>query len=93
MAHYTLSAEPFHSRWNRALSPRLEIARGKTMHLSCLDSTGRQVHPKMTVAEFLTIDRDRIHALTGPIFIKGAEPGDVLQPSTTRKRFRKRSRR
>ena len=28
--------------------------------------------------EFLTIDRTRIHALTGPIWIDGAEPGDVL---------------
>ena len=31
------------------------------------------------MAEFLKIDRDRIHALTGPIFVDGAEPGDVLQ--------------
>ena len=33
----------------------------------------------MTLAEYLEIDRDRIHALTGPIFVEGAEPGDVLQ--------------
>jgi acetamidase/formamidase len=33
----------------------------------------------MTLAEFLEIDRGRIHALTGPIFVQGAEPGDVLQ--------------
>ena len=33
----------------------------------------------MTLAEYLKIDRDRIHALTGPIFVEGAEPGDVLQ--------------
>jgi len=33
----------------------------------------------MTLAEFLTIDRNRIHALTGPVFVEGAEPGDVLQ--------------
>jgi acetamidase/formamidase len=33
----------------------------------------------MTVAGFLAIDRGLIHALTGPIFVQGAEPGDVLQ--------------
>ncbi len=33
----------------------------------------------MTVAEYLKIDRERIHALTGPIFVEGAEPGDVLE--------------
>ena len=79
MAEHVLSAEPVHSRWNRALPPRLTIASGDSVHLQCLDASGAQVHPAMTVEGFLTIDRDRIHALTGPIFVEGAEPGDVLQ--------------
>jgi acetamidase/formamidase len=33
----------------------------------------------MTTAEYLGIYRTRIHALTGPIWIEGAEPGDVLE--------------
>jgi acetamidase/formamidase len=79
MAEHVLSAEPTHSRWNRALPPRLRIAPGDTVHLECHDASGAQVHPGMTVAGFLAIDRGRIHALTGPIFVQGAEPGDVLQ--------------
>jgi acetamidase/formamidase len=79
MTQHVLSAEPIHSRWNRALAPRLTIAPGDTVHLECLDASGAQVHPAMTVEGFLTIDRNRIHALTGPIFVQGAEPGDVLQ--------------
>ena len=79
MAEYSLSADPTHSRWNRALKPRLRVASGDTVHLECVDSSGAQVHPSMTLAEYLKIDRDRIHALTGPIFVEGAEPGDVLQ--------------
>jgi acetamidase/formamidase len=79
MAEHALSAEPTHSRWNRALQPRLRIAPGDTVHLECVDSSGAQVNPTMTVDEFLTIDRRRIHALTGPLFVEGAEPGDVLQ--------------
>ena len=79
MAEFSLSAEPTHSRWNRALKPRLRVASGDTVHLECVDSSGAQVHPSMTVAEYLKIDRDRIHALTGPIFVEGAEVGDVLQ--------------
>jgi acetamidase/formamidase len=49
------------------------------VHLECVDSSGSQVHPNMSVADFLNIDRGLIHALTGPIFVDGAEPGDVLQ--------------
>jgi acetamidase/formamidase len=79
MAEHSLSAEPTHSRWNRALKPRLAIFPGDVVHFECVDSSGAQVKPGMSVEEYLQIDRGRIHALTGPIFVDGAEPGDVLQ--------------
>jgi acetamidase/formamidase len=79
MAEHFLSAEPTHSRWNRALPPRLRIAPGDTVHLECVDSSGSQVRPGMTVAEYGGIDRGRIHALTGPISVEDAQLGDVLQ--------------
>jgi acetamidase/formamidase len=79
MAEHVLTAEPTHSRWDRALPPRIVIAPGDTVHMECQDSSGAQVRPGMNVAEFLQIDRGRIHALTGPIFVEGAQPGDVLQ--------------
>ena len=79
MAEHFLSAEPTHCRWNRQLAPRLRIAAGDTVHLECVDSSGSQVCPGMSLEEYLRIDRGRIHALTGPIFVEGAEPGDVLQ--------------
>jgi acetamidase/formamidase len=76
---HTLSAEPTHSRWSRVLPPRLIIKSGDTVHMECQDSSGAQVHPGMAVCDYLAIDRSKIHALTGPIGIEGAEPGDVLQ--------------
>jgi len=79
MAEHSLSADPTHSRWNRRLAPRLSIAPGDTVHLACHDASGAQVRPGMTLPEYLAIDRDRIHALTGPIFVEGAEPGDTLE--------------
>jgi acetamidase/formamidase len=79
MTEHRLTAEPTHSRWNRALAPRLTIASGDTVHMSCLDSSDGQVTPGAALEDFLAIDRGRIHALTGPIRIEGAEPGDVLE--------------
>src|ERR1700674_694029 len=79
MTTHVLPANPTHSRWNRSMPPRLSIAPGDTVRMECVDSSGEQVHPAMSVAEFLSIDRGRIHALTGPIFVEGAGPGDVLQ--------------
>jgi acetamidase/formamidase len=79
MSRYGLSAEPTHSVWNRALEPRLRIEPGDEVHFECVDASGGQVHPGMTTEELRSIDRMRIHALTGPVWINGAEPGDVLQ--------------
>ena len=79
MAEYSLEAKPTHSRWDNSLPSRLTIAPGDVVHMDCLDSSGGQVRPGMTVAEFLEIDRGLIHALTGPIQIEGAQSGDVLE--------------
>lgn len=79
MIEHSLSAEPTHSVWDRALQPRLRIDPGDVVQIECIDASGGQVKPGMTTAEYLQIDRTRIHALTGPIWIEGAEPGDVLQ--------------
>ena len=81
MAEHTLSAEPTHSRWNRDLKPRLWIETGDVVHMDCLDASGGQVRQESTVEDFLGIDRERIHALTGPIGVRGAEAGDVLEVS------------
>src|SRR5208282_6500884 len=79
MSEHVLSAGPTHSVWDRSLKPRLRIESGDEVQIECLDASGGQVVPGTTVAEYLRIDRTRIHALTGPIWIEGAEPGDVLQ--------------
>jgi acetamidase/formamidase len=79
MSELKLSAEPTHSVWNRDLEPRLRVEPGGAVQFECLDASGGQVHPGMTAEEFQAIDRTRIHALTGPVWIEGAEPGDVLQ--------------
>jgi acetamidase/formamidase len=79
MPSHSLPASPTHSLWDRDLPPRLTISPGDTVHFECLDASGGQVTPASTVDDFLAIERDRIHALTGPVFIDGAEPGDVLE--------------
>jgi acetamidase/formamidase len=76
---HMLSAEPTHSVWDRTLEARLRVASGDVVHMECVDASGGQVGPGSTVEDFLGIDRMRIHALTGPVWVEGAEPGDVLQ--------------
>jgi acetamidase/formamidase len=79
MTEHRLSAEPTHSVWDRSLAPRLVIDPGDEVYFECVDASGAQVRPGMTVDEYLKIDRTKIHALTGPVSVNGAEPGDVLE--------------
>jgi acetamidase/formamidase len=79
MSEHNLSAEPTHSVWDRSLAPRLHVQSGDQVRFECVDASGGQVSPDMTAEQFESIDRTRIHALTGPVWIEAAEPGDVLQ--------------
>ena len=79
MREHSLTASPTHSVWDRSLEPRLTIEPGDEVQIECTDASGGQVRASTTVEEFLTIDRTRIHALSGPIWIDGAEAGDVLE--------------
>ena len=79
MSEHNLSANPTHSVWDRSLTPRLTVDSGDIVHLECVDATGGQLTPQSTAADFMAIERTRIHALTGPIAVADAEPGDVLQ--------------
>ncbi|MCH6258207.1 acetamidase/formamidase family protein [Puniceicoccaceae bacterium K14] len=79
MAHHSLDRSITYNRWNRAYEPRVTIEAGDTITLAMNDASDGQVHPEMTGEEFGRIDSDLIHALTGPVAIAGAEPGDQLK--------------
>ena len=81
MTEHILSAEPTHSLWDNSLPPRLVIHSGDEVQFECTDASGGQVVPGMSTTDYLQIDRSRIHALTGPVHIDGAQPGDVLEVS------------
>jgi acetamidase/formamidase len=77
--HHTLDRIDTCNRWNRAYPPRITIAPGDTISLRMKDASDGQVTPGMTPDAFAALDKTRIHALTGPVAVDGAEPGDVLE--------------
>ncbi len=76
---HQLDASSLVHRWDNTLPPRLTIAPGDTVELEMADSSGFQVQPHWTTTDFRArFDPSKVHALTGPIAIDGAEPGDRL---------------
>jgi formamidase len=76
-----LSAEPHggHNRYHPDIAPALEVAEGEEVVLETRDSVDGQIGPDTSVADLAQLDGGRIHPLTGPVFVKGAEPGDMIQ--------------
>src|ERR1700722_17787485 len=77
--HHAVDRSNTRNRWNRDYHPVLKIAPGDTIALAMKDASDGQVRPGMSLAEFGAIDKTRIHALTGPVVVAGAEPGDALE--------------
>lgn len=77
--HHTLEPAPLVHRWDNTTPPRLTIAPGDRVTLNMADSSGFQVQPTWTKADFKArFDPLLVHALTGPVAVDGAEPGDQL---------------
>jgi acetamidase/formamidase len=69
-----------HNRWNRDLPPVVSVRPGEEIQLLCRDAldVGEQAGT-LTPEGSLTLDLGKIHPLTGPVFVEGAEPGDILE--------------
>ncbi len=76
-----LAAEPHsgHNRYHPDIAPVTEVAEGDEVILETRDSVDGQIGPSTTVADLANFDAGRIHPLTGPVFVKGAEPGDMIE--------------
>jgi formamidase len=68
-----------HNRYHPDISPLIEVGEGEEIALETRDGVDGQLGPTATVADFATMDFGAVHPLTGPVFIKGAAPGDLLE--------------
>ncbi|HJN87183.1 MAG: acetamidase/formamidase family protein [Dehalococcoidia bacterium] len=68
-----------HNRWHPDISPVLEVDPGEEVVLETRDASDCQVKPGMTVADLSGLDTKVAHPLTGPVYINGAKPGDLLE--------------
>src|SRR3954470_4582249 len=78
--HHIIDDSSLVHRWNNLIPPRVVIASGDRVTLHMADSSGYQVQPDWSAADFKArFDPLKVHALTGPVAIEGAEPGDRLE--------------
>jgi formamidase len=68
-----------HNRFYPDIPPVIEVGEAEEVALETRDALDGQLKPGTTVADFPSLDVGAVHPLTGPVFVKGAEPGDILE--------------
>jgi len=77
-AAYFLDASNTHNKFSRTIPPVLTVPSGAVIELLTKEATDGQIDVDSPVEAMANLDFEPIHPLTGPIYVEGAEPGDVL---------------
>ncbi len=68
-----------HNRFHPDIPPLVTVDEGEEVVLATRDGVDGQLGPGTTEADMAKMEAGAIHPLTGPVFVKGAHPGDVLE--------------
>src|SRR5438105_15299819 len=76
-----LAEEPHtgHNRWHPDIAPIVEVAPDEELALETRDANDLQIGPRTTAQDLERLQRTIAHPLTGPVYVKGAKPGDLLE--------------
>jgi len=75
---FIISADQTHDKFSRIIPPVIRVPIGSIIEAYTQEATGGQLNVNSTLEDVKNLDFDKIHTLTGPIYIEGAEVGDVL---------------
>lgn len=71
--------DAFRYVWDNSVEPALEIESGELVQLHVRDASDEQIHRGSGVEDVAKLDFSHVNPVSGPVFVKGARPGDVLQ--------------
>lgn len=75
---YSLSNEQTHNKFSRTIAPVLTVPDGAIIEFNTEEATDGQLDVNSTIEDVLSLSFEPIHPLTGPVYVEGAQPGDVL---------------
>ena len=70
-----------HYGWDNSLAPVRHVAPGETLEFEVQDASGGQFTPDSGDADVSALDFSRVNPVSGPVYIEGAAPGDILRVS------------
>ena len=78
MTHH-IHRHQHHLAWDNSIPPVATIDSGEIVTFDCLDASNGQVTASSTVDAIHSFDMSKLDQINGPIFVRDAKPGDVLE--------------
>jgi len=75
---HDLAPDRFNYVWDNSIAPALEIEPGDEIELHVRDASDEQITASSGVDAIGRLDFEHVNPVSGPVFVKGAKPGDVL---------------
>ncbi len=75
---YFLSSEKTHNKFSKSIPPVLRVPSGAVVQVETKEATDGQLSINSKSEDVQNVKFDPIHPLTGPVYVEGAEPGDIL---------------
>lgn len=75
---YTLTADQTHNKFSGAIEPVLRVKSGAVIEVFTEEASDQELTINSTHESINRINSDLIHPITGPVYVEGAEPGDVI---------------
>ncbi|BAA79495.1 acetamidase/formamidase [Aeropyrum pernix K1] len=71
-------ADRCHNRWHPDIEPAAEVDPGDIVVIETRDALDGQITANPGVDDVASADLNVVHPLTGPVYVRGAKPGDLL---------------
>jgi acetamidase/formamidase len=75
---HELRRDAFQYAWDNSVEPAVEIASGEAVLLHVRDASDEQITEGSSVEDVAKLDFSHVNPVSGPVYVKGAQPGDVL---------------
>ncbi|WP_444685166.1 acetamidase/formamidase family protein [Alkalicoccus luteus] len=77
--NHTIHRHHHHFVWDRSLEPVYEAEPGEEIGFEVTDSSAGQLSKTSTAQDVAKLDFDKVNPVNGPVYVKGAKPGDTLE--------------
>src|SRR5215212_4714160 len=75
---HAVRPEAFNYVWDNSIEPELEIDSGEVVTFAVRDASDEQIRADSTSEDVAKLDFEHVNPVSGPVYVRGAQPGDVL---------------